>query len=132
MNLELRLILEQTLGRPVTRATGLGGGSINDAYEVALADGAALFVKTHRNPPARMFETEARGLAWLAEADAIRVPRVLAVSDASPAFLALELLRPTRHRPGFDDVIQARGRGQSIVNRRKAHSTFNRIKGRKE
>jgi fructosamine-3-kinase len=101
----LRDALERTLGVDVARSKSLGGGSINDAYEVSLADGAGLFVKTHRNPPARMFETEARGLAWLEEANAVRVPRVLAVSETAPAFLALELLRPARHRPGFDEEL---------------------------
>ena len=49
-----------------------------------------MFVKTHRQPPAGFFTTEATGLAWLGEAFAVDVPRVLAVSDDSPAFLALE------------------------------------------
>ena len=93
MTPELRAVLERTLGVEVARAKPLGGGSINEAFEVSLADGESLFVKTHPQPPAGMFETEARGLAWLAEADAIRVPRVLAVSESGPAFLALELLR---------------------------------------
>lgn len=105
MNPELRLILEQTLGRPVTRATGLGGGSINDAYEVTLANGSRLFVKTHASPPEGMFEAEARGLRWLEEAGTIRVPHVLAISDTEPAYLALELLAPAKRKRGFDEDL---------------------------
>jgi protein-ribulosamine 3-kinase len=105
MTPELRDALEQTLGHRVTRTTSIGGGSINDAAEVSLSDGTRVFVKTHPNPPSGMFEAEARGLRWLDEAGAIRVPRVLAVSDAEPAFLALELLSPSRRRTGFDEEL---------------------------
>lgn len=105
MKSTLRDALERTLGHAVASTTRLGGGSINDAAEVTLANGAQVFVKTHPNPPAGMFEAEARGLRWLEEADAIRVPRVLAVSDTEPAFLALELLSPSRRRPSFDEEL---------------------------
>jgi fructosamine-3-kinase len=105
MSPELRQILEQALGHSLTRAAALGGGSINNAFKVVLGDGSRVFVKTHPNPPAGMFDAEARGLRWLEEARAIRVPRVLAVSDVRPAYLALELLSPAKRRPGFDEEL---------------------------
>ncbi len=105
MKPELREVLERRLGHRVTRMTRLGGGSINDAAEVSLSDGTRVFVKTHPNPPRGMFAAEARGLRWLEEAAAIRVPRVLALSDAEPAFLALELLSPSRRRARFDEEL---------------------------
>ena len=105
MSPELRAVLEQRLGKLVRSAKRLGGGDINDAFEVALDDGTRVFVKTHPNPPSGMFEAEARGLRWLGEADAIRIPRVIAVSDARPAFLALELLMPAKRRAGFDETL---------------------------
>ena len=105
MRPELRNVLEQTLGSAVTRVTRLSGGSINEAAEVFLDDGTRVFVKTHDSAPAGMFEAEARGLRWLEEAGAIRVPRVLAVSDTPPAFLALELLSPSRRRANFDEEL---------------------------
>jgi len=105
MSPELRAVLEQRLGKPVRSAKRLGGGDINDAFEVALGDGTRVFVKTHPNPPSGMFEAEARGLRWLEEADAIRVPRVIAVSDEVPAFLALELLTPAKRRADFDENL---------------------------
>ncbi|MGB3052773.1 MAG: fructosamine kinase family protein [Polyangiales bacterium] len=105
MSPELRAALEQRLGKHLRSAKRLDGGDINDAYQVALGDGTQLFVKTHPNPPRGMFEAEARGLRWLEEADAIRTPGVIAVSDARPAYLALELLTPAQRRAGFDETL---------------------------
>lgn len=105
MNPTLRAALEETLDRGVVSSSSLGGGSINDAFEVALGDGERVFVKSHPNPPAGMFETEARGLRWLTEADAIRLPRVIAVSEGSPAFLVLELLDPAPRVRDFDEAL---------------------------
>ncbi|HZT63415.1 MAG TPA: fructosamine kinase family protein, partial [Burkholderiales bacterium] len=63
-----------------------------------------------------MFVAEARGLAWLADAKALRVPRVLAASGANDLtpFLALELIRPARRAPNFDDRL---GRGLAALHR---------------
>ena len=105
MNPELRQALGERLGKPLRGARDLGGGDINDAYQVTLADGSQLFIKTHRNPPSGMYEAEARGLRWLAEAGAIRTPRVIALSDARPAFLALELIRSAKRATGFDETL---------------------------
>jgi fructosamine-3-kinase len=105
MKRTLRDALERALRHPVASATRLGGGSINDAAEVTLGDGTRVFVKTHPNPPPGMFEAEARGLRWLEETGTIRVPRVLAVSDSEPAFLALELLSSSRRRTSFDEEL---------------------------
>ena len=78
----------------------LGGGDVAESYRVMLADGRTVFAKTHRNPPAGFFTTEAAGLRWLREPGELPVPDVLAVSDgedgndgtdgSAPAFLALE------------------------------------------
>ena len=103
MEAAVRRALEDALGEQVTRASVLGGGDINDAYEAELSSGRSVFVKTNAAVAAAgsMFEAEARGLRWLQEASAIRVPRVLAVSAGAAdeaAFLALEYLRPARRR----------------------------------
>ena len=105
MSPELRATLEQRLGTQVLGAKRLGGGDINDAFEVSLGDGTSIFVKTHPDPPRGMFEAEARGLRWLREAGAIRVPRVIEVSDEQPAHLTLELLTPAKRRPDFDEAL---------------------------
>ncbi len=52
-----------------------------DAFRLDLRDGRRVFAKTHPNPPAGFFTTEAAGLRWLHEAGAVLVPEVLAVSD---------------------------------------------------
>lgn len=106
------------LGSPVARSAALGGGDINAAWSVTLADGRRAFVKSNRRAPAGMFSAEARGLAWLAAAGALRVPGVLAIRDEAPAFLALELLTPGRRVRGFDDRL---GRGLAALHR--AHPT---------
>jgi fructosamine-3-kinase len=101
------------LGSAVRDTSRVSGGDINDAYRVTLADGRAVFVKTHRAAPKGMFQAEARGLQWLAEARAIPVPRVLAVSedDAEP-FLVLELLEPGQPPRDFDERL---GRGLAAL-----------------
>ena len=104
------------LGSPVESASALAGGDINDAFSVVLADGRRLFLKTHANAPPSMYTTEARGLAWLAEAGSIRVPKVLAVEDEAgkPAFLALELITPAPRAPRFDETF---GRALATLHR---------------
>ncbi|KPK14522.1 MAG: hypothetical protein AMJ62_12915 [Myxococcales bacterium SG8_38] len=105
MSPELRASLQRRLGVEVRAAKRLGGGDINEAFEVSLEDGRDIFVKTHPSPPPNMFGAEARGLVWLDRAEAIRVPKVLAVSDEEPAYLALELLIAARRRPDFDEEL---------------------------
>jgi fructosamine-3-kinase len=116
--------LTRALGSPVTAARSLAGGDINQAFGISLVDGREVFVKTNAHAPAGMFAAEARGLAWLAAARAMRVPEVLAFSPdggGGPAFLVLELLRPERGRPvaDFDDRL---GRGLAALHRSGAPS----------
>ncbi len=66
-----------------------------DAFAVRLDGGARVFAKTHPSAPPGFFTTEAAGLAWLREPDAVPVPEVLAVSD-DPPLLILEWIEPGR------------------------------------
>lgn len=86
----------------LTRLTGLefspepaqrvAGGSINRCYRWPTGTGP-LFVKVAASAAASMLEAEAAGLAELARARAVRVPRVLACGRAgASAFLVLEWL----------------------------------------
>ena len=77
------------LGSEVTAAGVVHGGDVAAAFRMDLADGRRIFAKTHPDPPAGFFTTEATGLRWLREPGVVRVPEVLAVSD-DPPFLALE------------------------------------------
>lgn len=118
MKPELEAALAAALGSEVTGSRPLGGGDINEAYAADLADGRRVFVKTNRRADPRMFPAEARGLAWLAEPDAIRVPEVLAVSEPGdePAFLALELLEPGPRRGDYDREL-----GRRLATLHRAH-----------
>jgi fructosamine-3-kinase len=81
------------LGVAVVAASRLGGGDVAESFRVELADGRVVFAKTHRNPPAGFFTTEANGLRWLSESGVVKVPAVLAVDDGddgSPPRLVLE------------------------------------------
>jgi fructosamine-3-kinase len=71
----------------------LGGGDINDAYRVRMADGSEAFVKTRADAATGEFAAEAAGLRWLAEPGALRTPHVLAVDER---YLALEWIEPGR------------------------------------
>src|SRR4051794_1187446 len=90
----LRDALAAELGADVRAARRVHGGDVALAYAVDLADGRRVFAKTHADPPLHFFTTEAAGLEWLREADAVLLPEVLAVADGEetgvPAHLALE------------------------------------------
>jgi fructosamine-3-kinase len=84
---------ELDLGAPVSLER-VGGGCIADARIAAFKDGTRVFVKTVAGH-AEMFEREAEGLRALAAAEAIRIPRVLAISSE-----ALVLEAVTQGSPG--------------------------------
>jgi len=100
----------------VVRSSGVSGGDINQAAQITLGDGRELFVKSNPRSPAGMFAAEARGLHWLAEAGALRIPQVVAASapGAEVQFLVLELIRRGRPARGFDEEL---GRGLAALHR---------------
>jgi fructosamine-3-kinase len=106
--------VEAALGSAVATWDAVAGGDINAAHAARLADGRLVFVKSNREAPTGMFAAEARGLGWLAEAGALRVPSVLA---EGPDFLVLEHLAPGRRRPDFDEAL---GRGLAALHRTSA------------
>lgn len=101
--------VEEALGSRVSRWRAVSGGDINRAHQAHLADGRTVFVKSNPDAPAGMFAAEARGLAWLAEARALRVPGVLA---QGPSFLVLESIDGTQPRPDHDERL---GRGLAAL-----------------
>jgi fructosamine-3-kinase len=83
----------------------IGGGDINEAFRVVLADGREAFVKTRADASGSEYAAEAAGLAWLAEPGALRTPRVL---DIGERYLALEWIEHGR----LDDAgVEELGRG---------------------
>lgn len=100
------------LGCSVRQLRPVSGGDINDAYLAELDDGQRVFIKSKKNAPKGMFVAEAEGLQWLREADALRLPEVIAVSDEEPRFLVLEYLEPASAARGFDERL---GRGLAAI-----------------
>jgi fructosamine-3-kinase len=116
MRAAVQVAVGEALGSVVLDTRSIGGGCINEAAACTLADGRRVFVKHNAGADPGMFPAEARGLAWLAEPGALRVPAVLAVSepDAETSFIVLELLEPGR--PGADHDV-ALGRGLAALHR---------------
>ncbi len=116
MRASTKRAVEAALGSSIDSADSVSGGDINDAFACSLGDGRRVFVKTNARADPRMFPCEAVGLAWLAEANALRVPEVLAVNDedAAEAFLVLELMEPARPRATYHAEL---GRGLAALHR---------------
>src|SRR4051812_17806772 len=71
--------IEQALGVPVTASSPIRLEGPGWASRASLADGRIVFAKAA--PAPWRPTTEAAGLRWLAEADAVHVPAVFAASD---------------------------------------------------
>jgi fructosamine-3-kinase len=108
---DLAARIASAAGSAVVRIERLSGGDINDAYAAQLKSGAKLFVKTRDEVPAGMYEREAEGLAWLAEAAALRTPRVHAATDT---LLLLEWVGPGARARDFDERL---GRGLAALHK---------------
>jgi len=89
--------VEQELGVQLAGWRQLGGGDFAQSWCAKAfrrsvddrVDAGRVFVKTHANPPPHHFSTEARGLRWLKESEAINVATVLGESD-DPPYLILK------------------------------------------
>ncbi|MDK2970839.1 MAG: hypothetical protein PWP23_594 [Candidatus Sumerlaeota bacterium] len=102
---------------PVARRQGVGGGCINNAETIALADGRRFFLKSNPHPLPRLFECEAEGLEALATAGALRVPRPIGTGGGGngvPPFLVLELIESGAPGPRFQEEL---GRGLAELHR---------------
>ncbi len=108
MDPRLAEAVEWALGARIASVWRLHGGDVAIAFGVDLTDGRRVFVKSHRSPPPGFFSTEAAGLAWLADAGAVDVPTVLAVSDQPPALLALSWIEPGAPLPSTDEDLGRR------------------------
>ena len=117
----LRARVEATLGQRIESLSRVAGGDINEALELRLADGGRVFLKCNATAPLALFAAEARGLVFLRDARALRVPEVLAFSesDQRPSFLLLEFIARAGPRRGFDEQL---GRGLAALHRAGAPS----------
>jgi fructosamine-3-kinase len=97
-----------TLPAGASEARRVGGGDINEAWHVLL-DGREAFVKTRPDAGEGEYALEAAALGWLAEAGALRTPRVIEVAED---YLALEWVQPGRLS---EDGIEELGRGLAAL-----------------
>jgi fructosamine-3-kinase len=120
VNPATRRSIEQRLGSRIEALHAVAGGDINAAFSLTLANGSRVFVKCNPANIAGLFEAEARGLEWLAEAQALRVPKVLGVAPAggqpegASGYLVLEWLEPGPRVADFDERL---GRGLAALHR---------------
>ena len=83
--------VERLIEHQRIRETPIPGGDTCRAQRLTLDDGTDLFTKTLAGAPAGFFEAEAQSLRWLAAADAVPLPEVIAVS---PRRLVLTWIEP--------------------------------------
>jgi fructosamine-3-kinase len=100
------------VGSPIADVRSVAGGDVNRALRVVLDDGRVLFVKHRDGMPGDVYRAEGEGLAWLAEAQALRLPEVVAVGAGEPAFLALEWIERGDPGPDRDERL---GRGLAAL-----------------
>lgn len=80
-----------TLPAGASEVRRVGGGDINEAFQVRLADGREAFVKTRTDAAPGEYQAEAAGLLWLAEPGGVRTPEVLELDERH---MALEWIEP--------------------------------------
>jgi len=109
----LAAAVARAAGAEVTGGSRASGGSINEAWALELAGGGRAFVKTRADAAPGEYATEAAGLGWLAQADAVALPRVLAVGEGDgPRFLALEWIDAGRLDAAGEEAL---GRGLAAL-----------------
>lgn len=124
MNSTWQSVAETALGTRFDRLSSLGGGDFAASFKVTTTDKTVLFAKTHCNPPAGFFTTEATGLTWLRQIGAVNIPQVLSVSD-EPPFLLLSWI-DVGH--GDSTTESSFGRQLAMLHAH-AQSQFGRIDG---
>jgi fructosamine-3-kinase len=104
MDSDLRAAVALVVGTDVAGASRVHGGDVASSWRVDLADGRRVFAKTHPTAPPHFFSTEAAGLRWLGEPQAVPVPEVLAVRDDAPNLLVLGWIDEARGGSPADEA----------------------------
>jgi fructosamine-3-kinase len=110
----VRAAIELALGSAIRDLERLAGGDINEVFAVSLANGDRVCAKVNSRANLSLFATEARGLRWLAEARALRVPTVIAEGSDEAPFLLLEYIDARPRRASYDEEL---GRGLARLHR---------------
>jgi fructosamine-3-kinase len=114
---DLGAAVEAAVRARIVASERVGGGDVNLAFRLGLEDGRTIFVKHSPRAPPGAYSAEAAGLAWLAEAGAVRTPRILAVGDESGArFLSLEWIERAV-APMDAPIAKALGRSLAALHR---------------
>jgi fructosamine-3-kinase len=102
VNPALLAVVTARLARAEPTLTRVPGGDINEAYEARWPGGERVFIKTRQGLTGDAYRTEAEGLRWLAEARALRVPKIVAQSEPGDAIAFLALEHMARSAPALD------------------------------
>lgn len=101
----------------------LGGGCINEAYEIVATTGR-YFLKYNPQPLPHLFEREAEGLKALGQAGALVVPEPLMASggwDGVPHYLLTTFIETGRQPADFHERF---GRGLALMHQRAQRDAF--------
>ena len=93
------------------------GGDINQSYRLSLSDGSAAFVKTNAVKNLAFFEAEAVGLEALRSADAIGVPRALAIGTDEGERISFLLMEQLDAAPRIGGYWETFGRELAALHR---------------
>ncbi len=93
--------LEKILNEKIVSSSTLGGGSIANSFVIQTESGKKHFVKIYGNNRV-ILQNEANGLNELTKSKAIRIPKVIAVTDD---FLLLEFIETGRRERGFSEIF---------------------------
>lgn len=116
---ELARRIEALTGEAIVESTPSHGGDIGVSARVRFGGGRVAFAKRYPNARSELAAAEARGLAWLAEAGALRIPQVIAASEAGEALLVLEWIEQASPRGDHDEQL---GRGLALLHGRGAEA----------
>lgn len=110
----LRAAVSRAVGSAVVEMRPVAGGDINQAFRATMDDGRTVFVKHRDGMDGAVYRAEAGGLAWLADAKALRIPEVIATGEDEPAFLVLEWIERGPPAANHDEDL---GRGLAMLHR---------------
>ena len=93
------------------------GGDINQSYRLSLSDGSTAFVKTNALKNLPFFASEAKGLEALHSANAIGVPRALAIGTDAGEKISFLLMEYLDAAPKIGDYWETFGRELAAMHR---------------
>ena len=95
----------------------VNGGDINQSYRLTLSDGSAAFVKTNTLKNLPFFEAEAVGLEALRNANAIGVPRALAIGTDEGERISFLLMEHLTAAPKISGYWETFGKELAALHR---------------